>query len=144
MTDAERAKELLAKNSFTLVLVKEKNVYTSERRGVAPLLELLNGGADVRGFSAADRVVGKAAALLYCLLGVKEVYAEVMSELAQKALLSHGIFCESARTVPRIINRTGDGPCPMEAAVEHIDDPAAAKLAIEEKLKRMQNKKSSV
>lgn len=136
MSDLERAKGLL-RGSLTCAIVRGEQIYTSEKRGVAPLLELLNTGTDVQGFSAADRIVGKAAALLYCLLGVKEVYADVMSALAEEALHSHGILCECGARVLRIKNRTGEGLCPMESAVEHIDDPLSAMHAIEEKLKQM-------
>lgn len=53
---------------------------TSTERGVKPLLQWLDGENSVKGFSAVDKVVGRAAAFLYVLLEVKEVYAGVMSE----------------------------------------------------------------
>jgi len=36
-----------------------------------------------------------------------------------------------------VVNRKGDGICPMEEAVEGIDDPSAAIAAIKEKLQVM-------
>lgn len=48
MTDIlESAKEQLHKNNFSIVIVGENDVYTSTKHGVAPLLEILDGGNDV-------------------------------------------------------------------------------------------------
>ena len=87
-----------------------------------------------QGFSAADRVVGRGAAFLYRLLGVKAVYARVMSEPAVRVLEEGGIAALPDRVVPGIVNRTGDGPCPFEAAVLEIRDPQEALRAIREKM----------
>ena len=77
------AKELLEKENFTCVLWYGEHLYTSRERGVKPLLEWLDQGLDLSSFSAADKVVGKAAAFLYVLLGVSRVYASVISEAAE-------------------------------------------------------------
>ena len=137
MNDLEHAKSLLEEGNFTLALVKGDEIITSFERGVRPLLDLLDGGRDLCGFSAADRVVGKAAALLYVLLGVKAVYANVVSTLAEEVLLGHGIAVEAQTRTERIINRAGNGFCPMETAVENISDPTEAYRAIKAKLKEM-------
>ena len=48
MTDIlESAKEQLHNNNFSIVIVGENDVYTSTKHGVAPLLEILDGGDDV-------------------------------------------------------------------------------------------------
>ena len=44
-----------------------------------------------RGFAAADRVVGRAAAFLYVLLGAGEIYAGVMSDTAADVLERFGV-----------------------------------------------------
>ena len=66
--DLTRARALLAQGEYTVVLCRDDVTYTDTRRGVAPLLALLDSGTDVGGFSAADKVVGKAAAFLYLRL----------------------------------------------------------------------------
>lgn len=43
----ESAKEQLHNNNFSIVIVGENDVYTSTKHGVAPLLEILDGGNDV-------------------------------------------------------------------------------------------------
>ncbi len=132
-----KAKEQLINGNFTCVLVKDSTVYTSHDRGVKPLLELIEKGIDLRSFSAADKVVGKATAFLYVLAEVKEVYAPVMSKSAKDILTKHGIkaFCD--KSVDFIINRKGDGLCPMETAVKGIQDPQIAMTAVKEKLKAL-------
>lgn len=55
--------------------------------------------------------------------GVKEVYARVMSEPALALLQAHGINADYGQLVHHIINRAGDGWCPMEQLSRDIDDP---------------------
>lgn len=140
MDHLTKAKQLLHAEGYTCVLCRDDRIYTSTRRGVAPLLELLDSGADLRGFSAADKVIGRATALLYCLLGVREVYGGIVSEAALETLQREGIRAEYGQLVPYIINRTGDGRCPMETATAHITDPREAPSAIRARLKELQSK----
>ena len=135
MEDLEQAKAILESEGCTCVLCGDGQVYKSDRRGVAPLLELLDSGPAVAGFSAADRVVGKATAFLYCLLGVKQIYAGVMSEPAQKVLDEAHISHSCGQLVPGIRNRQKNGPCPMEHATGDCTTPEQALAAIRETLK---------
>ena len=91
LADLERAKEILEQTGSTCVLCREQLVYTTDVRGVRPLVDWLDSGEDTCSFSAADKVVGKAAALLYCLLGIRSVYGAVMSEAAAKVRRRNGI-----------------------------------------------------
>ena len=138
MDNLQKARDLLESGNYTCAVCKDDTVYTTTQRGVAPLLNWLDTGTDLAGFSAADRVVGRGAAFLYCLLGVKEVHARVMSHPAQEVLLAHGITASADTYVPGIINRAGTGPCPFEAAVLEIQDAQAALIAIREKRRQMQ------
>ncbi len=137
MNTLEYAKELLDKDGFTCVITDGERCYTSRERGVKPLLELYSrlGERGLCGCSAADKVVGKAAALLYVLLGVDRIYAGVISEKAAKALEKHGTEYSFGQMPPAIRNRAGDGYCPMETAVADIDDPQSALKAIINRLK---------
>lgn len=133
-TNLQKATAILAEGEYTCVLCLGTAVHTSALRGVKPLLDWLDSGEDLRGFCAADRIVGNAAAFLYVLLGVSAVYADVMSEKAKQTLESHGIEAVCALEVSGIINRINTGPCPMEQAVSGISDPDAALAAIKSKL----------
>lgn len=134
MRDLERAKELLHSGGYTCVLCKDERSYHSSLRGVKPLLDFLESGVDFNGFSAADRVVGAGAAFLYVLLGVKNVWAKVLSNDAQRILSENGINVLCEKSVPYIVNRTSDGRCPIESCVIGISDPHLALKAIREKL----------
>lgn len=133
-----KAWDLLNTGNYTCVVCRDDTVYTTTQRGVAPLLSWLDNNTDLTGFSAADRVVGRGAAFLYCLLGVREVYARVMSLPAVEVLRAHNIHADAGTFVEGIINRNGDGPCPFEAAVMDIQDPVEALAAIRAKRAAMQ------
>ena len=113
-------------------------MYRSDQRGVKPLLHWLDEGTDLMGFSAADKVVGRGAAFLYRLLGVRRVHGNTVSVAAVKVLRAGGIEVSWDALVESIRNRAGDGPCPMEAATEGITEPEMALEAIREKLRRLQ------
>lgn len=138
MTDLEKARMHLDSGNYTCVSCREDAIYFATERGVKPLLNWLDSGMDMNGFSAADKVVGRATAFLYCLLGVKTVYANVMSRPAAQVLENSGITAQWGKLVEGIINRKGTGPCPFEAAVMEIEDPREALTAIRNKMAQMQ------
>lgn len=135
--DLMKARALLDSGEYTCVLCREAQLHTATERGVKPLLNWLDSGLTLQDFSAADRVVGRATAFLYCLLGAKAVYARVMSHPAAEVLQAAGIEASAEHLVDGIINRKGTGPCPFEAAVMDIHDPAEALAAIRKKMAQM-------
>lgn len=128
--DTQQALRLLDSRGYTCVVCKDGATFTATHRGVRPLLDWLTEGTDLLGFCAADKVVGRATAFLYVLLGVEEVYAHVMSRPAAEVLRAHNILVEAGTYVDGIINRTGTGPCPFESAVLNISEPEEALAAI--------------
>ena len=129
-----KAKNVLSDNNHRLVIINNNYITTSNERGVKALLDLLDGETDISGAYAADKVVGKAAAMIYVLLGIKALYASVISEGAKAIIENHGIFLEYDEAVPCIINRQGDGVCPMELAVGDEKDPEKAVEKVKIKL----------
>ena len=140
MNNLQKAKDILLQQSYTCVVYKEGTMYTSHSRGVSPLVEWIQNGTDLAGFSAADKVIGKASALLFVLLGVTAVYTPVVSEKAAEVFTQYEIELEYDQKVPMIINRVGTGPCPMENAVEGISDPETALWKIQQTLKELSKK----
>ena len=136
--DLQTARQLLEGGDYTCVLCREGVTHTSTRRGVAPLLHWLDEGTDLRDFSAADRVVGRATAYLYHLLGVKAVFARVMSRPAAEVLAAHGIPASWETLVDAIENRQKNGPCPMEYATRNCTNAEDALAAIREALAELQ------
>jgi hypothetical protein len=139
--DTLRAQETLLTGQFTCVLCKDNQILTDDRRGVKPLLELLE--QDLSGFCAADKVVGKAAAMLYRLMGVSEVYAQVISEPAIAVLETGGISVYYDRKVSAIRNRSNTGFCPMETAVWNLDNPKDAPAILRSALSQLSSNPGS-
>lgn len=131
------AKNSLAKHNYTCVLYSDGIEYHTTLRGVRPLIEFLESDTDFTDFYAADKVVGAGAAHLYVLLGVKAVWAAVISEAGKAILQANGIavFCE--QVVPYIVNRAGDGMCPIESAVTGITNSKEALTVIKQTLKTL-------
>ena len=132
MTDLQKAKSLL-KDDVTCALCKGERVYLTKERGVKPLLTWIDSGEDFSSFSAADKVVGKAAAFLYVLMKVDCVYANVISSPALQTLNAFGIKVEYGQEVSAIRNRTNTGFCPMETAVWDVDEPHKAYEIVKQK-----------
>jgi hypothetical protein len=138
----EKAIKILEEEKdLTLVLVLNESIYKSSEKGIKPLLQLLNSGKNYLNYSAADKIVGKAAAMLYKLLNINDIYGEVMSISAINFLEQNNINFKYKIKTKEIINRKGTGICPMEETVLNIENPTEAKKLLEDKLKELINKK---
>lgn len=120
MTDIEIAISTLS--GHTLALCKNGEVITSDERGVSPMVSFLKEGKDLTGYSAADKVVGKAAAMLFIKAKVKTVHAVTLSKKAESLFKAHGVTYSFENSAENIINRDKTGLCPMEQTVLDIDD----------------------
>jgi len=139
--DWTRARELLRTEDCALALVKDDDVRLMQGHGVRPLLTMVDEGEDLIGFSAADKVVGQAAAWLYITLGVTRVHGELMSEGAKTLLEDNNIACSGTTFVPVILNRTRDDWCPMEKSVKDAQDAKEATEAMRQTRARMMGQK---
>ena len=131
------AVELLKKEGYTMVAVKDCKTLSDRRRGVAPLLSLLDKGENLRGYSVADKVIGKAAAFLYVLLEAEYIYALTVSEAALQVFEEHGISIIYEEKADMIHNRDKTGRCPMEQAVLCTDSAEEAVILIRNKLNEL-------
>ena len=132
MGDLELAKERLRGGALAFAIAKQGVVLkTGTREGVGELLEALDELGDAaRGASLADKVVGKAVAMVARLHKMSAVYSPLASEAAQSALDIDHIPLEFDNLVPLILNKRGDGPCPMERLTLSYDDPGLAVTAL--------------
>jgi hypothetical protein len=73
-----------------------------------------------------DKLVGRAAALLFTLVRPRSVFALTMSTGAQDVLRTAGIPFACDAVIGDVLNRMGTGPCPMEAAVSDVEEPLVA------------------
>ena len=119
---------------YSCVINGAGGMFTSREKGVKPLMMWIDEGRDFAGYYAADQVVGKAAALLYVKMGVSALYARLLSEKALPVLEANGIVYLAEEMAPYIINRKGDGMCPMEQSVLDTDSPEEAVVALKRKM----------
>lgn len=101
------------------------------------MMSFIGANVDLRGFSVADLVVGKAAAMLFVKCGIAGVFAKVLSESGKAVLEKHDVPFEFEVLTEKIINRAGTDICPMEKAVSDAEDPEAAYLLLCERLKTL-------
>lgn len=139
MADWEIAKEEL-RDGQSLIVVKDGVIVLARAgRGIRPLYEIIvapERSADLFGASLADKVFGKAAALLCVSAQIKAVYAALLSKPAAAVLEANGIPFECGQMVPFVLNRTRSDSCPVEKLVGRLDTPAAAIAAIGEFLQQ--------
>jgi len=128
MNDLDIAKSHLYKKGLTLTIVKKGVVLfeTGSHRisGFLGAIEQL--GARLEGASVADRVVGKAIALLCVYAKISEVYAEVLSRQAKAVFEENGIPCLWKELADNILDLNRSGVCPFEKAASDISDPEKA------------------
>jgi hypothetical protein len=111
-------------------------VFSSRGRGIAPLIEAIDsvGREGLSGVTTADRVVGKAAALLNLYMGASEVHAGVISGGAKELLEEHGVGYEFLEDTDVVKAKDGVVFCPFEKLVWDVSDPEEAYALIRSKL----------
>lgn len=139
MNALDAAHRLFAANRAAVVLVRDGRICAQGNgRGLAPLLDLCDRQpSDVAGAWVVDRVVGRAAAAVCIAFGAARVHADLMCEPARALLAAHGVACSADRVVPQILNRDQSGPCPLEAAVQGLDDVPAMVSAARTRLQQL-------
>ena len=79
---------------------------------------------------------------MYVLLGVSVLWANVISASAMQILKNNGIEVLYGECVPYIINRQGDGMCPIESSVADAKTSSEAYTLIIDTLKKLQKEQS--
>ena len=130
--DLQMAIRLLEESNDTFVAVRDETaVFRSSDKGVSPVFRAKAENQSLDGAAVADRVIGRAMALLLAGEGARLVYGQTMSAPAREFLEEQAMFGGARREVPVIVNRTEDGLCPLEKATLEICDPHKALDVIE-------------
>lgn len=137
MSDIDIAKENL--HGHSICLCRHGEIIFDDGKGISPMMKFIAADRDLRGYCAADIIVGKAAAMLFVKAGIAEVYGETMSEAGAEYLRSRNIPFSYEKLTDRIINRKGDGICPMEQTVSDISDSEEGYTALKQKIAELQN-----
>ena len=134
----QKAKELLHQENASIVVMKGTRTFTSVKRGIAPILELIDTDINMLEEAVvADKVIGKAAALLLAYGKIQSVYADIISEHAILILEQYHIAYTYQTKVPYIINRTNTGMCPMESHVLTLNDATKAPEVLKQAVAKM-------
>ncbi len=131
MNDLDIAKSTLHQKGLTLAIVKEGEVlFETDSHRITGFIGAIEKLAEkLEGASVADRVVGKAIALLCVYAGIHQVYAEVLSRKAETVFEENGIPCEWKELADTILDLNRSGVCPFEKAATDISDPKEAYAA---------------
>lgn len=114
-TQDKQAVELLFSEKCSCVVRNGDTIRIFRERGVRDLWHLLHEEPELLdGAFVADKVVGKGAAALMAAGGVRGLFADVVSHAALELLNRAGIAVSYTVAVAHIINRAGDGICPVE------------------------------
>lgn len=137
MKDLEIAKKRLNEKNLKLSIVKNAEViFETASHGISGFLEAIEKlGDKLEGASVADRVVGKAIALLCVYARVKAIYATTLSEKAKVVFEKHAVYHEWCILVENILDFDKVGMCPFEKLAKEISNPREGY----EKLKALQN-----
>ncbi|MCC8037266.1 MAG: DUF1893 domain-containing protein [Bacteroidales bacterium] len=112
---------LLGEGDTLVVITSEGIEHHLSERGVAPLYQAcLNGW--LQNAIIVDKVTGLGAAVVMARGGVARYFTRVISRSALAYLESHGVQGEALEVVDGIINRRGDGPCPLESRLSRVAD----------------------
>ena len=134
MDDLTTARKRLREKGLSLVFVRDsKVVFETSVEGLRGFVQAIETMSDsLTRSSIADRIVGKAAALLCAYCKAKAVFAFTMSQSGLKTLKTHKIPSEFESLVPTILNRKKTDRCPFEKLVQNTTDPKEAYEKIRE------------
>jgi len=126
--DLNLAKQRLTQKNLSLVIAKNGIVlFETESHGISGLLKAIKQlQNNMAGSSVADRIVGRAAALLLVYSGVVAVFAVTASDGGIEVLKNNHVFHEFGRQVPRILDSKRVDVCPFEKLVAKFSDPKEA------------------
>ena len=140
MNDLEKAKNQLNQNQLTLIIVKnEETLFETKSHRISGFLTAIGQlGKKLKCASVADKVVGKAVALLCVYAGVNAIYAETLSKKARDVLEKAGITCEWKELVGNILDPRKNDVCPFEkeaANITNLEDAYEKFKALQQKLR---------
>ena len=143
MRDLDFAKLALKERHLSLVIVKnQENIFESCSSGISGLLDAVERlSTKLYGSSVADKIVGRAAALLIVYSRIKEVYAVLLSREGLKVLKENNISIEYNRLIPKVLDRTAMDICPFEEFSLTIKSPNDAYRMLKDCAEKIRSEK---
>jgi hypothetical protein len=127
MKDLENAKKRLKERNLSLVAVKnEKIIFETKLSGLRGFIQAIKSlDKELTDSSIADRVIGRAAALLSAYSHISAVFAVTISEEGVKVLKDNDIAYCFENCVQKILNSKKCDICPFEKLTMNLT-PAEA------------------
>ena len=128
MQDVKLAKYTLKERGLTFVVVKKGEIiFEAKSHGISDFLHAIEKfRKELAGSVVADRIVGRAAALLCAYSKAASVFAVTISEEGKKVLEGWNIFCQFENSVAHILNYHKTDVCPFEKLASNLSDPNEA------------------
>jgi len=128
MEDLRIAKKRLKEKGLTLSIIKEKKIlFETSSHGISGFLRAIKElGERLDKASAADKIIGKAVALLCLCAGIDRVYGSVMSREAQELFEESTVHAEWDELVDNIAGHFESETCIFEKLAAEITEPAEA------------------
>ena len=124
MTNIDIVKEKLNDSNASLVVLYQNGTFKEYyNRRIEDIVAILLENKDaLKGAIIADKVIGKVAGSVLAVAGIKELYADIISEFAIPVLDKNGIKYEYNNKVDFIQNNDKTGMCPMENKFKDEND----------------------
>ena len=142
--DLEIAKLKLTEENLTLVIVKHRKViFETHKQGISGFLQAIDEQKkSLVGASAADKIVGVAAATLCAYSRLVSIFALTISEAGIKVLKDNNIACSFQRKVTNILNHNKTDVCPFEKLAMTSGNPDDAYVKLKSLADQMMKKSS--
>lgn len=114
--------DMLNEQGLSLLIFNNGELTTHANRGIQDLLQLISERPErLNGAVAADKIIGKSAAAIMIVGGVKEVHTNVICTPARELFEENGVLVFATEEVPMIMNRNQSGMCPMDTQIANIE-----------------------
>ena len=123
----------LDEGKYSCVIYNKGTTRTFSKSGVRDLYELVtNEPATLKGARMADKIIGKGAAALMILGGVKEVATHCISETALQMFKEAKVKVSYEKCIYGIINRNKTDWCPLEKRLSNVSTAEECRPIIEQ------------
>ena len=113
---------MLNQQGLSLLVYNHDSLTTHANRGIQDLLYLIGEQPErLKGAIAADKIIGKSAAAIMIVGGVKQVHTNLICTPARELFEANGVRVFATEEVPMIYNRDRSGMCPMDTQIQGVE-----------------------